>query len=56
MVLQSRAEVPLWGWAGKGNTVKVNFKGNTYATKAARTGHWQLRLPAGKPGGPYKMT
>lgn len=56
MVLQSRAEVPVWGWAGKGNTVKVNFRGQVYTTKAALTGRWQLRLPAAQPGGPYKMT
>jgi sialate O-acetylesterase len=55
MVLQSHQPVPIWGWATGGSTVKVEFIGKNYTTKAAADGHWKIVLPAMEAGGAYKM-
>ncbi|UAY57043.1 sialate O-acetylesterase [Arachidicoccus terrestris] len=55
MVLQSEMPLTIWGWADNGSTVKVAFKGHNYKTRATDTNHWEIKLPAQKPGGPYDM-
>lgn len=56
MVLQRDAPLPLWGWAAPGETVKVTFKGKTYAAKSGGpAGKWTLTLPATSAGGPYLL-
>ncbi|MFW5754620.1 MAG: sialate O-acetylesterase [Marinilabiliaceae bacterium] len=56
MVLQRNTEIRIWGWASPGEQVSVDFKGNTYETKAGEEGTWELLLPEMKAGGPYSMT
>lgn len=55
MVLQRGADINIWGWGSKGETVNITFNGNTYNTKADDNGHWMLSLPAMQAGGPYTM-
>ena len=44
MVLQQNAEVPVWGTAGRGQKVEVQF-GNSKATaRADKNGRWQADL------------
>lgn len=46
MVLQRDAEVPVWGWAKAGQSIKVNFFGQTKNTQADADGKWVVRLDA----------
>ncbi len=55
MVLQRDARVPVWGWAEKGETVTVNFRGEEVST-TCEDGTWKLRLAPGSAGGPFEMT
>ncbi len=55
MVLQQGLEIPVWGWAEKGEQVIVSFNGKTLRTKAGKDGKWQVRLPVQKAGGPFTM-
>ena len=55
MVLQRGIELKIWGWALPGEKVNVQFNGNTRSTITAADGKWQVKFPAMKEGGPYKM-
>lgn len=55
MVLQRGRPVPIWGWAGKGQTVTVRFAGQSVSTKADADGRWKVTLARLEPGGPYEM-
>ncbi|ANI90637.1 9-O-acetylesterase [Arachidicoccus ginsenosidimutans] len=55
MVLQRDAKINIWGWASKGETVKVKFNNQTYKTKTGSDGKWKLQLSPMKAGGPYTM-
>ena len=44
MVLQQELLVPVWGWADKGETVKVEFAGQTKVIKARDDGTWQVTI------------
>jgi len=55
MVLQRESKINIWGWASKGEKIKVKFNGKNYNTTAAIDGKWLLQLPAMKAGGPYTM-
>ena len=44
MVLQRGAKVPVWGWAEKGEDVKVTFAGQTKTGKADDKGAWKVWL------------
>lgn len=55
MVLQSQAEVKIWGWADAGESVSVHFVGRNYSATANKKGEWQITLPEMKPGGPFTM-
>jgi len=46
MVLQSDKPVPVWGWAGKGEAVKVKFGGQEKSAAADNDGKWMVRLDA----------
>ena len=46
MVLQCGVEVPVWGWAGPGKTVKIQFHGNEVSAIADSQGHWKAFLPS----------
>ncbi len=54
MVLQRGMPVPVWGWAGDGETVKVTFQNQSITTKAAN-GKWMVKLKSLKAGGPDRL-
>ena len=56
MVLQRGQDIPVWGWAGAGETVTVGFRGKKYSATAGSDGRWQVTIPRQKAGGPYTMT
>src|ERR1700744_3317483 len=55
MVLQRGVPIRIWGWAGIGEDVTVQFDGATAKTSATSDGHWSVLLEARKAGGPYNM-
>ncbi len=55
MVLQRNAAIPVWGWAGKGEKVTVNFHGQIKTTTADKSGKWFLNLDKEIAGGPYTL-
>jgi sialate O-acetylesterase len=56
MVLQRDAKIRLWGWADPGESVAIAFLGNSFKTKADRSGHWSMSLGPYPAGGPYEMS
>ena len=56
MVLQRDKQIKIWGWAAIGETVTVNFNGQTSKAKTGKDGSWQLTLQPMAYGGPYNMT
>lgn len=46
MILQRETAVPIWGWAGPGETVTVTFAGQTCVANATADGRWQVQLTA----------
>ncbi|UCE98954.1 MAG: sialate O-acetylesterase [Planctomycetota bacterium] len=56
MVLQRDKPIPIWGWAGPDEEIKVEFAGQKVGTKADEKGVWMVRLPDMEAGGPYQMT
>jgi len=46
MVLQRGAVAPVWGWADAGETVRVQFAGQTKTATANQNGKWMVRLDA----------
>ncbi len=56
MVLQQGIEIPVWGWADKGERITVTFNNNTVRTKCNDTGKWMIKLPVQSYGGPYTLT
>ena len=55
MVLQREKEIKVWGWADKGETITVNFNGQSVKTKADKNGNWTLTLKPMTHGGPFQM-
>lgn len=55
MILQRDASAKIWGWASPSEKIKLSFKGVVYTTIADKKGDWQIKLPAQKAGGPYKI-
>src|SRR5687768_18602397 len=55
MVLQSDTKLKIWGWATKGEEVKIKFNGKSAKTKTGEDGKCMCLLPAMKAGGPYTM-
>lgn len=55
MVLQRGTDTRIWGWASEGETITVNFMGNSYRTVADAHGNWKIALGELKPGGPHTM-
>lgn len=56
MVLQQGIEIPVWGWADKGERITIEFNNNTIRTRADNTGKWKVELPVQEYGGPYNLT
>ena len=55
MILQRDTKLKIWGWATKGEEVKIKFNGKSAKTKTTSDGKWIALLPAMKAGGPYEM-
>ncbi len=56
MVLQRGKDVPVFGMAGPGEEVKVEFNGQTAAGKADKGGNWRVRLkPMEAAAGPLEL-
>ncbi|WP_238525622.1 MULTISPECIES: sialate O-acetylesterase [Acidobacterium] len=55
-VLQRGRPIHVWGWSDAGETVRVQFHGQTQRATANRYGQWELWLRAEKAGGPFEMT
>src|SRR5712692_9303047 len=55
MVLQRGAAVPIWGWAGEGEEVTVQFR-DQKVTTTAKGGQWMVQLKKLKAGGPDELT
>jgi len=53
MVLQRDQEMPVWGWANSNATVTVTLADAKATVKANEKGHWRVKLPAMKAGGPH---
>lgn len=56
MILQRESTLTIWGWAGEGEKITVQFLNKGYHTKADLAGNWQIQLPPQKAGGPYTMS
>ena len=54
MVVQRDKNVIVWGKAGEGEKVIVDFRGETFMTEA-KDGKWMVTLRPGKEGGPFEM-
>ncbi len=44
MVLQRSARLPVWGWADAGESISLQFAGQTVKTTANANGNWQVVL------------
>jgi sialate O-acetylesterase len=55
MVVQRGRPVAVWGWAGRGEKVKVRFGGEARSAVADTGGRWSVRFPARDAGGPYTL-
>jgi sialate O-acetylesterase len=55
MVMQRDTRLKLWGWASKGESVKITFNGKSTRTKTGADGKWTAWLGPMKAGGPYTM-
>src|SRR5271154_1648387 len=56
MVLQQKTKATVWGEADPNEKVTVKIGPVTQAVAAGADGHWAMKLPAMKAGGPYEMT
>ena len=56
MVLQQGIEIPVWGWADKGEQVTVTFNNKSVRTKTDSNGKWMVKLPVQQYGCPHKLT
>ena len=56
MVLQQGIEIPVWGWADKGEQITVTFDRSTVRTKTGADGKWMVKLPVQQYGGPHTLT
>ncbi len=55
MILQRDTKINIWGWAAKGEKIRIGFNNKTYKINADQDGKWSLQLPPMKAGGPYNM-
>ncbi|HEU4606616.1 MAG TPA: sialate O-acetylesterase, partial [Chitinophagaceae bacterium] len=57
MVLQQNSQACFWGWANPGEKIKIMVDWDTslYHTQSSGEGKWQIKIPTGKAGGPYKV-
>lgn len=58
MVMQQKADAPLWGTCEAGRTVSVttSWDKHKYEAVAGNDGKWMVRVATPKAGGPYEIT
>ena len=56
MVLQQKAKTTVWGEADPNEKVTVKIGTVTQSVTSGVDGHWAMKLPVMKAGGPYDMT
>src|SRR5262245_48084317 len=56
MVLQQGMPVRIWGAADPGETVRVDFQGQSVTGKAGNNGKWETWLQPLSAAGPLEMT
>ncbi len=56
MVTQRNQPVRVWGEAAAGEIVAVTFRGMKQSTTADSLGRWDVQLPPGDAGGPFRLT
>lgn len=56
MVLQRRANTPVWGWTTAGAKVTVAIAGKTYVATADQYGRWIARIGPFEAGGPHTLS
>src|SRR5271155_3652779 len=54
MVVQRGKDIAVWGKAGEGEAVSVEFRGAKVST-AAKEGKWIVHIPSSEAGGPFEM-
>jgi hypothetical protein len=57
MVLEQRSRAAIWGWAERGETVRItgSWDGRMVTAVADGSGQWKTSLSTGKAGGPYTI-
>ena len=56
MVMQRDRDVPVWGWADRGEKVTVEIRGASQTVEAGEGGKWMVHVGPFPAGGPYEMT
>ena len=56
MVMQQGVDVPVWGWADKGEQVTVSIGDAKLSAAAGDDGKWMVKLPPQKPADAMEMT
>lgn len=56
MVLQQNVKTPVWGWADKGEKVRISFAGKHYSSVANASGKWIVYMDPLPAGGPFDLT
>jgi sialate O-acetylesterase len=54
-VLQRGRPIPVWGTAGAGEAIAVEFDGHRTDVRADASGRWTATLPAADAGGPFTL-
>ena len=55
MVLQRLKQIPVWGWASKGEKIIVNFNNFSVSATTGNDGKWAVKLPSMEAGGPFVL-
>jgi sialate O-acetylesterase len=55
MVLQRDKPIKIWGWAGTGEKITVQFNSQKAMAKTGKDGAWIVTLPSTPAGGPYEL-
>lgn len=58
MMLQQQSNAPIWGWADKNQTIKIqtSWDSKTYEVKVDKEGKWKIALQTPAAGGPYEIS
>jgi sialate O-acetylesterase len=56
MVLQRDVPVRIWGWSDKGESITIEFNGQSVKAKTDKNGYWVAELKPMSHGGPFELT